>query len=279
MLCVAGRVVVEHHGAIAPADLRAGRLGPASVAGCESSPAADADHLVELGPAGKRVVRRVQHHESAAVLHVVDECLLHRRRELETLVVQHDRLVVGERWRETRHVLVRRRALRRRRRHGDGKAPAVFQLTLDDRTADFPVVIPVALPGDEQDFDARLRGRGHDAACGERQRCDKQNGISDHVIELLQNPSAFLTASLAIGRTPSRLSRHLSMYCNGRSRCTLASASTGSPADPPPAPAGCGLGPTGPHAAVITSATAHPNRVPTITWSPGAPRCTSAAAG
>ena len=127
MLCGAGRVVVEHHTAIAPADLRAGRLGPTGVAGCEPSPAADADHLVVLCPAGKRVVRRVQHHESAAVLHVVDECLLHRRRELETLVVQHDRLVVGELWRKTRHVLIRRRALRWRRRHGDGKAPAVFQ--------------------------------------------------------------------------------------------------------------------------------------------------------
>src|ERR1044071_1677383 len=56
----------------------------------------------------------------------------------------------------------------RRRRHGDGKAPALFEETLDDRTADFPVVIPVALPGDEQDVDARLRG--YEAACGERDR-------------------------------------------------------------------------------------------------------------
>ena len=184
MLCGAGRVVVEHHPAIAPADLRAGRLGPVGVAGCEPSPAADADHLVVLRPAGKRVVRRVQHHESAAVLHVVDECLLHRRRELEPLVVEHDRLVVGELRRKTRHVLIRFRALRRRRRHGDGKAPAVFQLTLDDRTADFPVVIAIALPGDEQDFDARLRGQ-HDAACGERNGRDEQNGspgIPEHVI-------------------------------------------------------------------------------------------------
>src|SRR4029079_1611675 len=116
------------------ADLRAGGLGPAGVAGCETSPAADADHLVVLGPTGKRVVRRMQHHESAAVLHVVDEGLLHRRRELETLVVQYDRLVVGERWRKTRHVLIRRRAFRGRRRDGDGKAPAVFQLTPDDWT-------------------------------------------------------------------------------------------------------------------------------------------------
>src|SRR5206468_3240962 len=80
-------------------------------------------------------------------------------------------------------VLIRRRSLRWRRRHGDGKAPAVFQETLDDRTADFPVVIPIALSGDEQDVDARLRG--HDTAGGERDRGDTQNNsarMPDHVI-------------------------------------------------------------------------------------------------
>src|SRR4029079_18445436 len=135
--------------AITPADLRTGRLGPTRVAGCEPSPAADANHLVVLRPPGERVVRRVQHDEPAAGLYVVDKCLLHRRRELETFVVEHDCLVIGELRRKTRHVLIRRRAPRWRRRHGNREAPAVFQLTLDDRTADFPVVIAVALPGDE----------------------------------------------------------------------------------------------------------------------------------
>jgi hypothetical protein len=57
-------------------------------------------------------------------------------------------------------------------------------------------VIPIALPGDEQDSDSRLRGHG--AACGEDKRRDTQRGsalqgvptqtarIPDHVIELLQ---------------------------------------------------------------------------------------------
>jgi hypothetical protein len=53
-------------------------------------------------------------------------------------------------------------------------------------------VIPIALPGDEQDVDARLRG--HDAGCAERDRREKQNSsarIPHHVIGSFVYGSAY----------------------------------------------------------------------------------------
>ena len=181
MLRRPGSGVVEHYAGIAPPDLRTGTFCPVDITGCEPSPAADADHLVELRPAGKRVIRRMEHDQPTAALDVIHQRLLERRRELEAFVVQHHGLIVGELRCKARHVLIRRRAFRRRRLHAHGKAPALLQLPFDDRAADFPVVIPVALAGDEKHLDGRLGRRepvrserqsrhGHEQSRGTSQR-------------------------------------------------------------------------------------------------------------
>ena len=142
---VAGRRRVEDHRAVAPAHLRAPRL-------VASTPAADAGYLEKLRPPGERVVRGVRQHEAAPAADVLDEGAPGRLGPVVALVVHEDGAVTGEGRCECRHVL----SLGGRRDDGDLEPAGVVQHASDGGAADGPVVVPVALAGEDHDLDPRL---------------------------------------------------------------------------------------------------------------------------
>src|SRR6185369_17491710 len=118
------------------------------------APATNTDHLVELGPARKGIVRGVKRHETAAILHVFDERLLRRVGPLVAFVIEHNDIVFPEVRPKARHVGA----------HGGGRDlvddedAGLLEQALQDRAAQRPIVVAVRLSGEQHYLDPGARG-------------------------------------------------------------------------------------------------------------------------
>ncbi len=143
---------VRHHFPVVDVPVRSGLF-------CSVAPAADADHLVERGPASERIVRRVHRHEAAAFFHVGLERRLERGRPaiVRRVVVHNHGLVPAELGRE-------RRQLPSRCRCGDDghcEEAGLVEDSFEDRCDVLPVVIgTAALAVEEHDGNGRRHPRG-----------------------------------------------------------------------------------------------------------------------
>ena len=145
---VAGRLRVEDHRPVAPAHLRTPFL-------VTPTPPADTRDLEELRPLRERVIRGMNEHQAASAPNVIDKGHPGWLRPVVALVVHDDGAVAGKGGLEGRHVL----AFGRRRDDGRLETARVVEHALDVGAADGPVVVLVALPGEDHHPDSRLRRR------------------------------------------------------------------------------------------------------------------------
>jgi len=119
----------------------------------------------------------MDHYQATAVFHVFDERLLRRFRPRVAVVVHDDCGVIREAWLETGHVLT----LRGRGNGRDVEQAGLVQSTFDDSTAQFPIMVAAALPGEEHHFDRWHIGRSCER--GERRDRQREHETSEKEIE------------------------------------------------------------------------------------------------